>query len=82
MRKESRTFEHLVYLNSLLNTYSFTEKRKIQILNYSIIHATMNLGLIEWVDNAQTMKGIFEDQINLKNIPELKLANIMPDINQ
>ena len=61
-RKDAKVVEFTTMINRLLLSSNEARKRGLQISNYSVIPLAENMGVIEFVTDVQTMKGIAGEQ--------------------
>lgn len=61
-RKDAKVVEFTTMINRLLLASTGARKRSLHISNYSVVPLTENMGVIEFVTDVQTMKGITSEQ--------------------
>lgn len=61
-RKDAKVVEFTTMVNRILTSSTEARKRGLQILNYSVIPLSERYGVIEFVLNVQTMKGIIAEE--------------------
>lgn len=74
---DERVQQLLVHINSLLKNHKETRKRKIQTRNYSIIPLNSVAGIIQWVENAQPLFGLYKNW--QKQQAEILNVNLPPE---
>ena len=58
MIKESRFIDFANFVNVILENEQETKKRSLKMKTYAICPLTTKTGLIEWIDNTDTVKSI------------------------
>jgi phosphatidylinositol kinase/protein kinase (PI-3 family) len=61
LRKEQRFIDFAMFCNKMLNQDSNARQRGLRLRTYSIVPLSRHTGLIEWIQNTQTMKSIVTD---------------------
>lgn len=61
-RKDAKVVEFTTMVNRILSTSTEARKRGLQIANYSVVPLSDHFGIIEFVMNVQTMKGVIIEQ--------------------
>ncbi|EDK38714.2 hypothetical protein PGUG_02812 [Meyerozyma guilliermondii ATCC 6260] len=61
-RKDAKVVEFTTMINRLLSADNESRKRNLTIANYSVVPLAENMGVIEFVSNVDTMKGIINEQ--------------------
>lgn len=61
-RKDAKVVEFTTMINRLLSVNNESRKRNLTIANYSVVPLAENMGVIEFVLNVDTMKGIVNEQ--------------------
>lgn len=61
-RKDAKVVEFTTMINRLLSASTEARKRNLSIANYSVVPLAENMGVIEFVQDVATMKGIINDQ--------------------
>jgi cell cycle checkpoint protein MEC1 len=61
-RKDAKVVEFTTMINRILLASNEARKRGLSISNYSVVPLTENMGVIEFVVDVQTLKGITSDQ--------------------
>jgi hypothetical protein len=62
VRKESRNFYFIEYLNFLINTDKSTKEMKFHLPSFNILSLNRAMNLIEWVENSRTIRSLFEER--------------------
>lgn len=62
IRKDAKFMEFTTMINNLFSFDNKARKRFMSISNYSVIPLNENMGVIEFVDNVQTLKSIINEQ--------------------
>ncbi|KHC58757.1 serine/threonine-protein kinase MEC1 [Candida albicans P75010] len=68
-RKDAKVVEFTTMVNRILSTSTEARKRGLQIANYSVVPLSDHFGIIEFVMNVQTMKGVISEQRKRQGIP-------------
>ncbi|KAI5961667.1 MEC1 [Candida theae] len=61
-RKDAKVVEFTTMVNRILSTSTEARKRGLNVANYSVIPLSEKIGVIEFVMDVQTMKGIVNEQ--------------------
>ena len=61
-RKDAKVVEFTTMVNRILSTSTEARKRELNVANYSVIPLSEKIGVIEFVMDVQTMKGIINEQ--------------------
>lgn len=61
-RKDAKVVEFTTMINRLLSASTEARKRNLFIANYSVVPLAENMGVIEFVQDVATMKGVINDQ--------------------
>lgn len=61
-RKDAKVVEFTTMVNRILSTSTEARKRGLNVANYSVIPLSEKIGVIEFVIDVQTMKGIVNEQ--------------------
>jgi hypothetical protein len=61
VRKETRHFYFIEYLNFLFGREKLTSDEKFQLITFNILSLTRYLNIIEWVEKSRTIGSLFDD---------------------
>lgn len=68
LRKEQRFIDFAVLCNKILESDAEARKRNLRLRTYAIVPLSRNTGLIEWIQNTQTLKSVVGDYWKKNNI--------------
>lgn len=68
LRKEQRFIDFAVLCNKMLENDAEARKRNLRLRTYAIVPLSRNTGLIEWIQNTNTLKNIVGDYWKKNNI--------------
>jgi serine/threonine-protein kinase ATR len=68
LRKEQRFIDFAVLCNKMLENDAESRKRNLRLRTYAIVPLSRNTGLIEWIQNTNTLKNIVGDYWKKNNI--------------
>jgi phosphatidylinositol kinase/protein kinase (PI-3 family) len=68
LRKEQRFIDFAVLCNKMLENDSESRKRNLRLRTYAIVPLSRNTGLIEWIQNTQTLKCVIGDFWKKNNV--------------
>jgi FKBP12-rapamycin complex-associated protein len=68
LRLDERIMQLLDLVNNLLSTNSETKKKDLTITRYEVIVLSSNVGLLEWVENTETIYSVVKSYRNSKKV--------------
>ena len=81
LRKEARFIEYANLVNKILEQDFEWVKRNLKLSTFCIMPLTKNIGLIEWIDETLTLKGIVSDYWK-KDAIKSEMSDIKKEANE
>jgi DNA-dependent protein kinase catalytic subunit len=72
LRLDQRVQQLFSVMNEIFASNTATSKRKMNIHTYEVVPMNTRVGMIEWVTNTETIKGIIERSLKAKGIDGIK----------
>ncbi|RWS05005.1 hypothetical protein B4U79_11546 [Dinothrombium tinctorium] len=79
LRKDQRTMEFMNLINLHLKKDRETRKRELSIRTYTVIPLNHECGLVEWVEDLTSIRGIVANLYNEKGVTFNDIRTVYPD---